>query len=144
VALPPPPPAPITVTIIKFVAVCFVKVPLVDISVYFIKLPELVLDITNDVVAIWVLLSPVAAVGAVGVPVNAGLFTGANKSVLVVTYAVVASLVVLSLLACVGALGDPIKVGLSNGANPTTEFVLIALPVSVVSITVLFALVNAI
>ncbi len=68
---------------------------------------------TNAVVATWVELVPKDAVGAVGVPVKAGLAKGAKP---VATNAVVANCVVLVPAAAVGALGVPVNVGEAIGA----------------------------
>ena len=72
---------------------------------------------TNAVVAILVVLSVDPGVGAVGVPVNAGLASGAKPEMRGCTNAVVASLVLLSAPDGVGALGVPVKAGLASGAS---------------------------
>ena len=68
-------------------------------------------------VAIWVELSPVAGVGAFGVPVKVGLAFGAKLSVIECTNAVVAIRVELFEELCVGAVGFPVKAGLAFGAS---------------------------
>src|SRR5215471_1006263 len=66
------------------------------------------LESTNAVVAICVVFVPAAAVGAVGVPANAGLE---------VTNAVVASCVVLVPAVAVGAVGMPVNAGDARNAT---------------------------
>jgi len=79
------------------------------------------------VVASFVLLSPGAGVGAVGVPVSAGEAKGASKAsaakarvfstpTALSAYAVVAIFVELSSALAVGAVGVPVKAGLANKA----------------------------
>lgn len=70
------------------------------------------------------MLVPVEAVGAVGVPVNAGLANGANPAA---TNAVVASCVVLVPGAAVGAVGVPVMAGeLANSKEPVPDSSVIA------------------
>ena len=101
-------------------------------------------DFTNAVVASCVVLVPAAAVGAVGVPVSAGLARGAFAasaalitlfctgfvdvplnalstvifalSTAVFTNAVLAACVVLVPAAAVGTVGVPVNAGLARGA----------------------------
>src|SRR5262245_23165540 len=76
---------------------------------------------TNAVLASCVVFVPTAAVGAVGVPVKAGLASGAE---LVATNAVVANAVELLPAVCVtpvvpvGNEGVPVKTGDASGAAP--------------------------
>ena len=63
------------------------------------------------------LLVPCAAVGAVGVPVKAGLISGARSAACANTKAVVANCVVFTPGAAVGAVGVPDKDGEANGAS---------------------------
>jgi hypothetical protein len=77
--------------------------------------------VTNAVVAIWVVLVPAVAVGAVGVPVNAGELIGAppppdTPATAVVTNAVVATCVVFVPPDAVGAVGVPVNAGDASGA----------------------------
>ena len=67
--------------------------------------------LTYAVVAIVVVLSDVAGVGALGVPVKVGEAIRAYEAKLLLTYAVLAIVVVLSDVAGVGTLGVPVKVG---------------------------------
>jgi hypothetical protein len=73
--------------------------------------------VTNAVVASCIVLVPGAAVGAVGIPVNAGLALDANGSVAIVTNWVVAICVVLAPMVEVGAAGIPVNVGLAIVAS---------------------------
>lgn len=70
--------------------------------------------LTCAVVAIWVVFTVVAAVGAVGVPVKAGLAVFAFPLTADVTNAVVAIWVVFVPAVAVGAVGDPVNAGLAN------------------------------
>ena len=87
----------------------------------------LIVVCTNAVVAICVVLVLTDALGAVGVPVSAGLASGAfkfnaevtllfNALIAVPTNAVVAICVVLVLTDALGAVGTPVSAGLANGA----------------------------
>src|SRR5262245_22848602 len=71
---------------------------------------------TKAQVASCVVAVPTAAVGAVGVPVRAGLASGAKEAA---TKAVVASCVELVPGAAVGPAGVPVNVGLASNAPPT-------------------------
>src|SRR5580765_4039104 len=71
---------------------------------------------TNALVATEVSLSPAAGVGAVGLPVNAGLANGAFAASSPCTYAVLAAFVLLSAAAGVGTVTVPVNVGLASGA----------------------------
>ena len=76
--------------------------------------------VTNSVVAICVVFVPATAVGAVGVPVSAGLALGASVAVplftAVATNSVVAICVVLVPDIAVGAVGTPVNAGEARGA----------------------------
>jgi hypothetical protein len=77
--------------------------------------------VTKAVVAIWVVLVPADAVGAVGTPVNDGELMGAppppdTAATAVVTNAVVATCVVLVPPVAVGAVGVPVNAGDASGA----------------------------
>src|SRR5262245_13662361 len=72
--------------------------------------------VTNAVVANCVVFVPAPAVGAVGVPVSAGLAKLAFKLSAVVTNAVVANCVVFVPAVAVGAVGVPVSAGLASGA----------------------------
>jgi hypothetical protein len=72
--------------------------------------------VTKAVVASLVELSPGVWVGAVGLPVSAGLARGAFRMSTAVTNAVVASRVELSPGVAVGAVGVPVRAGLARGA----------------------------
>jgi hypothetical protein len=75
--------------------------------------------VTNAVVANWVVFVPAAAVGAVGVPVNTGLASGAPDPdpAFASTNAVVATCVVFVPAVAVGATGVPVNAGLASGAS---------------------------
>ena len=80
-------------------------------------------------------LVPNVAVGAVGVPVRAGLASGARSAACAATNAVVANWVVLVPDAAVGATGMPVSEGEASGASSAA----CAKTKAVVAICVVFA-----
>lgn len=82
------------------------------------RLPAATAAATNAVDASCVLLVPLVAVGAAGVPVNVGDATGARPVTADCTNAVLAACVVLVPEVAVGTVGAPVSVGDASGANP--------------------------
>lgn len=92
----------------------------------------------NSVVAIFVLLSPAAGVGAVGIPVSAGLAFGARYDSAfssLCTKAVVAILVVLSAAGGVTLRGVPVNTGLALSALRPIAAYIESLPESTLATT---------
>ena len=107
------------------------EVPLTREPVSFVNVcAELrVLPLTKAVVASWVVLVPAAAVGAVGVPVNAGETV---ETALASTKAVVAICVVFVDRAAVGAVGVPVSAGEASGAYEVATNAVVAICVVLV------------
>jgi hypothetical protein len=97
---------------------------LVVLSVLARVVPTASVDVSKlftwAVVAICVVFTVVAAVGAAGVPVKVGEAKGASNAKFPCTNAVVAICVVLVANDAVGAVGVPVNAGEFNGARPTT------------------------
>jgi hypothetical protein len=96
----------------------FRAVPNVALGMTTLFPDALAAAVTNAVVATWVVLVPAVAVGAVGIPVNAGDANGAPAPdpAFARTNAVVATCVVFVPAVAVGATGTPVNDGEANGA----------------------------